>query len=90
MLNFRPCWAVGSANGIKTFPVLSGIEALTILVDHDEADRNGRQAGQEAALACSERWRDAGVEVTRIVPRAAGADMADLIEQEGSRHAATA
>src|ERR1019366_6404461 len=51
MINFRPCWAVGSATGIKTFPLLSGIEALTILVDHDEADRNGRQAGQEAALA---------------------------------------
>jgi phage/plasmid primase-like uncharacterized protein len=78
-LGFRPAWAVGSAVAIKNFPVLGGIEALTILVDHDEADRNGRRAGQEAALACSERWTAAGREVQRVVPRRAGADMADLI-----------
>ena len=84
---FRPIWSVGSAGAIKSFPVLAGIDALTIIVDHDEGDRNGRQAGQEAALACSARWTAAGVEVRRIVPRNVGADMADLIEHGGS-HAA--
>jgi phage/plasmid primase-like uncharacterized protein len=79
-LGFRPCWSVGSAGAIRNFPVLSGIEALTILVDHDEADRNGRQAGQEAALECSQRWTAAGREVRRVVPRRQGADMADLME----------
>jgi phage/plasmid primase-like uncharacterized protein len=44
-LGFRPAWALGSSGAIKTFPVLSGITALTILVDHDDPDRNGRQAG---------------------------------------------
>jgi putative DNA primase/helicase len=34
---FRPAWAVGDADGIENFPVLAGIEALTILVDHDES-----------------------------------------------------
>ena len=87
MLGFKPCWSLGSAGAVRNFPVLAGTTSLTILVDHDEADRRGRQAGQEAALGCSERWREAGVEVTRIVPRAIGADMADLIEQGGRRHA---
>jgi Toprim domain/CHC2 zinc finger len=82
-LGFCPTWALGSAGAIKNFPVLPGIEALTILVDHDEADRNGRRAGQEAAAACSERWTAAGCEVRRVVPRRLGADMADLI---GARH----
>jgi phage/plasmid primase-like uncharacterized protein len=79
-LGFRPCWATGSAGGIRNFPVLPGIEALTILVDHDPADQRGRQAGQEAARECSHRWISAGCEVRRIMPRRQGADMADLAE----------
>jgi hypothetical protein len=78
-LGFRPAWALGSAGGIKAFPVLAGIESLTVLVDNDEADRNGRRAGQDAAAACSERWTAAGREVLRVVPRRLGADMADLV-----------
>jgi len=84
-LGFKPCWALGSAGAIKNLQVLAGIEALTILVDHDQPDARGRKAGQEAALACSERWTAAGVEVHRIVPRRPGADMADLATQ-GGRH----
>jgi hypothetical protein len=77
---FRPAWAVGSAGSLKNFPVLNGVECLSILVDHDAPDRNGRQAGQEAALECSQRWTKAGRECRRIVPRRQGADMADLAE----------
>jgi len=61
-------------------PVLNGIEALTILVDNDEADRNGRRVGPDAAAECSARWTAAGREVRRIVPRRTGQDMADLVE----------
>jgi hypothetical protein len=86
-LGFRPGWSLGSAGAVRNFPVLPGIDSLTILVDHDAPDQRGRQAGQEAAIACSARWTAAGAEVIRIVPRAIGADMADLIEQGGSRHA---
>jgi hypothetical protein len=49
MLGHRPCWATGSASGIRTFPLLGGVECLTQLVDHDAPDQPGRQAGQEAA-----------------------------------------
>jgi hypothetical protein len=80
MRGLKPCWALGSAGAIKQFPVLNGIEALTILVDNDPPDRNGRQAGQEAARECSQRWISAGCEIRRVIPRRTGQDMADLVE----------
>jgi hypothetical protein len=78
-LGFKPAWALGAAGGIRAFPVLAGIEALTILVDHDNPDEKGRQAGHEAARECGERWMGAGREVRSVVPRRCGADMADLV-----------
>jgi hypothetical protein len=74
---FPPAWVVGLP-GIVKFPVLAGVDCLTILVDNDNPDRNGRRAGPAAARECSERWTAAGREVRRIVPHALGADMADL------------
>jgi hypothetical protein len=83
MLGFKPAWATGSSVGVKNFPVLSGIETLTVLVDRDPPDANGRQAGQEATAECSKRWTLAGREVRRVVPKMMGADMADLIGGNG-------
>jgi hypothetical protein len=77
--NFRPAWALGSAGGIAKFPVLAGIEALTVLVDHDKPDRNGRQAGHAAAQECGERWKAAGQDVYYVVPDRLGDDMADVV-----------
>jgi Toprim domain/CHC2 zinc finger len=77
---FKPAWVVGLA-GIMKFPVLAGVDALTILVDNDQPDRSGRRAGPAAAAECSQRWTDAGREVRLVVPRAAGADMADVLKQ---------
>jgi hypothetical protein len=78
MLGFRPAWAVGSSGAIRSFPVLHGIEALRILVDHDDPVTSGHGAGQSCAAACSKRWTAAGREVRRVIPRTQGADMADL------------
>jgi phage/plasmid primase-like uncharacterized protein len=83
---FRPAWALGSANAIKTFSVLAGIEALSILVDNDAPDNAGRRAGQTAAIMCSARWTAAGIEVRRVVPRGIGVDMADLVARGDRRH----
>jgi hypothetical protein len=69
-IGFRPIWAALSAGGIARFPVLSGIEALTIFADRDEA-------GRKAASACSERWVAAGREVTTILPEHEGTDFAE-------------
>jgi phage/plasmid primase-like uncharacterized protein len=59
----QPIWATLSADNLETFPVLRGIEALTIVVDADDGGR-----GQAAAAACAERWQTAGREVTRLTP----------------------
>jgi phage/plasmid primase-like uncharacterized protein len=72
----RPAWATSSAVHLENFPILSGIEALTILADHDV---NGR--GQEAAERCAKRWVEAGREVTKFTPRAPG-DFNDAINPE--------
>ena len=37
-LGLRPVWALGSAGAIGAFPVLDGVECLTILAEHDEAN----------------------------------------------------
>jgi putative DNA primase/helicase len=64
----RPVWACGAAGTLKKFPLLGGIESLTIAADADPP-------GQCAADDLARHWRQAGREV-RIVPPVAG-DWAD-------------
>ena len=71
--DFRPVWACLSAGQVRAFPILSGVEALTVLVDHD-------RAGIESANACGERWHAAGRDVSLMMPNQRGADIADLHE----------
>ena len=73
-LNFRPMWALGDAGEIAKFPLLPGIETLTIIVDND-----ANRTGQDSALECSLRWTSMGREVFRVVPTTVGTDMADII-----------
>lgn len=75
-LGFRPAWALGDAASVRTLPVLSGIECLTILVDNDESG-----TGQQAALECSRRWTDAGREVFRLIPNQVGEDFNDIVRR---------
>jgi Toprim domain len=70
----RPAWAVADAGNLAAFPVMSGIEALTILVDHDASG-----TGQDAAQACAKRWLAAGREVIRLTPRQLNSDFNDVI-----------
>lgn len=82
MLGFMPMWALGSAVGIEYFPVLSGIECLTIVADNDKINpKTGKPPGQEAARECSQRWTDAGVHVRRVTPTKTGEDMADIVKR---------
>jgi Toprim domain/CHC2 zinc finger len=57
-LGFRPIWSTGSTAIMRKFPVLDGIETLTIFADHDAAG-----AGEQAAQEVRVRWLDAGCEV---------------------------
>ncbi len=52
---FRPVWSVISAGGIATFPLLPGIEGVTILGEND-----ANNANWIAASSCERRWRSAG------------------------------
>lgn len=53
---YEPTWACLSAGMMKSFPVLSGIECLTMIPDLDPA-------GKQAVEACAARWEKAGREV---------------------------
>jgi putative DNA primase/helicase len=68
----QPAWAAGSAGNISSFPVLSGIEALTILVDNDAA-------GERAADQCRARWGAVSREVTLLKPNIANTDFNDVV-----------
>jgi hypothetical protein len=61
VFGFAPAWALGSAGGIRTFPVLSGIDALTILAETDDSGAN-----EQAIRKCFVRWSAAGREVYRV------------------------
>jgi hypothetical protein len=60
-LNWRPVWAATCAGAIATFPMLPGIEGLTVFADADAA-------GMRAAEACARRWSEAGREATIWAP----------------------
>lgn len=68
-----PVWSLISAGGIEQFPVLPGIEALWIAVDHDPA-------GHRAAKACGDRWSAAGVDVYHVTPRTPRTDLNDVFK----------
>jgi putative DNA primase/helicase len=57
-IGLRPIWATGSTSLLKRFPVLGGVEALSILADHDVSG-----AGEKAARKLELRYRGAGREV---------------------------
>jgi hypothetical protein len=59
----RPVWACGGAGNLARFPVLDGIEALTIAADQGET-------GTRAAETLAQRWRATGREVRIIAPSA--------------------
>jgi hypothetical protein len=60
---WSPVWAATSAGAMKRFPVLPGIEALTLFADTGSA-------GLEAARECARRWAAAGHEARLLAPPA--------------------
>jgi Toprim domain/Zinc-binding domain of primase-helicase len=72
---WRPMWSTGSANLMASFPVLAGIEALTIFADNDV---NG--VGLRAAIEAAERWLAAGREV-HVYQRETTGDLNDAYRE---------
>jgi hypothetical protein len=60
-LGLRPTWAICSKDPIGEFPVLSGVECLTILAEPD---------AEAKVVECAQRWHAAGREV--LINRAIG------------------
>lgn len=71
---FRPVWSCLDAGNMGAFPLLPGIECLTIAADHDEA-------GIRSADECARRWTEAGREVRIVMPPTAGADLNDVAQE---------
>jgi putative DNA primase/helicase len=71
----RPMWATGSTALMSKFPVLSGVECLNLIVDHDQ---NG--AGEKAAREAEAHWTRAGREV-RLLRSDAPGDLNDVLRE---------
>jgi hypothetical protein len=76
-IGLRPCWSTGSAALMAKFPVLGGIECLTLLVDNDQSG-----AGERAAREAEARWSAAGFEVRLLRSRTVGHDLNDELKVE--------
>ncbi len=58
---WRPIWITSGTSTMRTFPVLPGMECLTVFSDRDDA-------GRDAALAAVARWHDAEREARILQP----------------------
>jgi putative DNA primase/helicase len=77
-LGLRPTWALGSTANIAAFPVLPGIETLTLLGELGDGGASDR--------ACTEvgtRWHRAGRSVDIITPKI-GNDLNDVVKRGAS------
>jgi hypothetical protein len=59
--DLAPVWCCGGAGNLRQFPVLGGIEALTVAADADEP-------GQKAGTKVIRRWRGVGREAIIVAP----------------------
>jgi hypothetical protein len=73
MQGFAPAWALGSVGAVARFPVLAGIESLTILGETGDGG-----ASERAVKECAGRWIAARREVFRATSRVGG-DIADAL-----------
>jgi putative DNA primase/helicase len=71
---FSPVWATLTAGTLARFPVLPGIDCLSIFADNDASGTGGN-----AANLCAEGWTAAGRECVIWAPPTVGADFNDLV-----------
>jgi putative DNA primase/helicase len=76
---FGLAWATLDAANLAALPVLGGIEALTVVSDHDPPNaKTGIRPGNAAAEECARRWARAGVEVRVWTSPTPGTDLNDF------------
>jgi hypothetical protein len=81
-LGLRPVWAAGDAGHVASFPVLNGVEAISILGERD-SDGSISEANERAAYDCMLRWENAGCEFRHPMPKAGDFNDAWNIAQKG-------
>jgi len=69
-LGFRPAWAAGSAGLVSRFPIIDGIQQLTLLGENNTASAN-------AVEICGERWQSAGRGMRVVLPDDGCGDLND-------------
>lgn len=78
-----PTWSCIDAGGLSRFPLLAGIECVTIIADRDPVNPNtGKSPGIHAARQCQRRWADAGVETRVWFADRLGLDLNDVAGEE--------
>ena len=70
----QPAWSIGSKDGFASFPLIAGIEHLTLLADNDA---NGGELVR--AEECAQRWAAIGRAVDLLITEKVGTDFNDLI-----------
>jgi hypothetical protein len=80
-MNFCPMWAFGSTATMEAFPVLPGVECLTIIADNDRKTPDEIAAGDKAARKVCQRWADAGREAVMKRSKTPGEDANDIIKR---------
>jgi Toprim domain-containing protein len=76
-LGLSPAWALGSVGAISFFPLVDGVEELTILAEAGDASNR-------AVKICGRRWRRAGRRV-HVARSEIGDDLNDALMQKVSR-----
>ncbi len=71
-MGFSPAWATGSAGGIRAFPILSGVDVMTIFAENDPTNA-------AATHACRDRWLRADRDVD-VVHSLFGKDLNDALK----------
>ena len=70
---WSPVWATLDAGNMAAFPVLDGIESLSLFADND-----ARGTGLQAAETCAKRWRADGREAGIVMPTETDTDWNDI------------
>ena len=73
-MNFLPMWAGGSRTQLAKFPVINGIEFLTVIADNDEP-------GIKDASAVCQRWANAGRRAVMKFSKIQGEDANDIVKR---------
>jgi hypothetical protein len=69
-----PVWAMLSAGGIRTCPIVPTVKRLIIFADHDPA-------GMKAAVVCADRYRRNGIPAAIKHPPTLGSDFNDVLKE---------